>query len=290
MKKIAAILLSTGFILGLFSPVTIFALTPPLNWTPETCAINVEYSYNPHTQFACQCPTGSTYVNRGSIGTYPNNYTRFICQSTAPAIPNCQQAVPGMSYLTIASQCRCPNGTIVWSNNGYSDQCVWTTPTVEACKPMVPGVAYPMIASQCRCPNGTVVWSAGGYTDQCTWNTNVTCWDGSTAPNQNSCPAYKFCPGDSVTKRPLSYACPVQTKTCWNGSVVPVTQNCPTPVCHSEQYWNGYQCVNIYPRYPTNYCNDWTQWVWGTCMDTYYDYYDYYYDYYSNNWDSWYRW
>lgn len=309
---------TSGFVVG------------PTTHTNNTCTVNVEYTYVPYSGTKCTCPAGSTYANRATVGGFNTGTITFVCQSVAPTIPVCLQAQPGMYYPANAVQCKCPNGTIVWSNSGYTSQCNWNTnPTIQTCQREVPGMSYITLAVQCKCPDTTVVWSNNGYTSQCNWSAQppctgvypnfctgatVNCWDGSSAANQTMCPGYKFCPNDNVTKRSLSYQCPVQTQTCWNGTTIPVTQTCPAqtqtcwngsvvsiyqtcpvqqPTCSYNQYWNGYQCVNTYqpqqPSYPCILLAD----IFGNsvCNNNSYPYYNYdqydYSDYFNWGWNNW---
>lgn len=143
-------------------------------------------------------------------------------------------------------------------------------PTIS-CLQAIPTMSNTSNEVKCLCFDGTIVWSNGGYTNQCTQNINVICWNGTTAANLSTCPQYKYCPGDSVSKQPLSYTCPLQTQTCWNGVIISMTQSCPVqtqicpngqavsiyqvcpqPIqltCNYYQYWNGYSCVDVYSPY-----------------------------------------
>lgn len=185
MNKILALAIIVTSLYGISAlPVNAQAVfgpspVPPMQTKP-VCQIGVLNSYVPYSDTynnRCECPAGSTYQ------TYVNGFytgtIQYICIANQTAIPACLQSVPGMSYITVAVQCQCPNGTTVWSNGGYTNQCVWNTQPV--------------------------IWNI---------NPTITCWDGSTVS------AYQTCP---------------QTYT---------------PTCSYYQYWNGYQCVNMYQTIP----------------------------------------
>lgn len=287
MKKILSIFLALGSVFGLFT-MPLLALTPAPGWTPATCAVNVEYRYNVQTEFSCVCPTGST---KQFLPNTTTGLSRFICTATTQTqTPMCQPAVPGKSYPSLAVQCKCPNGTVVWSNNGYTSQCNWNT-NLPVCPSPVQGVPMTYVNYPCACPNGNTVTNTSTYAS---CYGLLTCWDGSLAPNQNYCPAHKYCPGDNVTKRPISYTCPVTTQTCWNGSVIPLSQACPgykycpgdsvtkrslsyaCPV-QTTTCWNG-QVVSIYQPCPAwtppvkQYCSYYEYWNGYACVPTYNQY------------------
>ncbi len=235
-----------------------------------------------------------------------------------------------------ANQCTCPYGSIYvnrTTTGTYGENrfiCQGTQIHTQMCRPMVAGQFYTQDYAQCRCPDGTVVGGNGqGYTNSCNWNTNVTCWDGSLATNQNSCPPiryctvggstygcynppnpqpltcwdgstitmvgqycpqYKFCPGDTVTKHALGYTCPAQTQTCWDGTVIPVYQSCPTQQQNCNNYYPyTYQYWNTNPC-QNNYIQPYNS--FGTYRYDNYQWYSpspYYNNYNNWNWNNQYN-
>ncbi|MEN9337867.1 MAG: hypothetical protein RIQ41_181 [Candidatus Parcubacteria bacterium] len=115
------------------------------------------------------------------ISTLPVNAQAVFGPSTQAqptnSLPLCLQATPGMSYIAIGVQCACPDGSTVWSNDGYTSQCVWntlpTTPT-PVCEvnrqytfPFYPG------APSCTCPSYSVQTEVllypGAHSFMCTY-------------------------------------------------------------------------------------------------------------------------
>lgn len=97
---------------------------------------------------SCRCPDGATYT--GMYGSYPQ------CSWSTNYLPTCIQSTSGMSYITVAVQCQCPNGTTVWSNGGYTNQCQ-SHPTYtcwDGTSPM-PGQSCPTQTKVCS--NGSVI-------------------------------------------------------------------------------------------------------------------------------------
>lgn len=285
MKKLFSLIMFAVFIYGLSAAPTVNAqavfgpngstYTP--DYQPVGCgSTSNSGSYgcvllptciqnNPMYSTSCRCPNGAIFS--GGYGYYAQcNWNNQITCWDGSTATN-QNSCPSYKY--------CPNDSYTKRSLSYACPNVY----IQDCKPTVPGMSYTMDAAQCKCPNGNIVWGNGqGYTSQCTWNTNVVCWDGSTAINQNSCPSYKFCPNDS-TKRSLWYQCPSEMKTCPNGTVVPTYQDCPTPIptCSYYEYWDGYRCVNTYSPHHPNYNqqdNFWFNW-WSNS-----NYWDWGYNYY----------
>lgn len=144
--------------------------------------------------------TGTSQTSQASFG---GNAT-ISGSSRVPIaanIPRCIQEGSSWYYTIVATQCQCPNGPVVWSNNGY--------------------VSY-----QCQ-----------QYTSP---QATQTCWDGSVIMSTFSCPTYKYCPNDTFTKRPTNYTCPSVTQTCPNGVVVSLYQECPQTTSYCNFSGSGW--------------------------------------------------